>query len=380
MDDTGKAGSGDYRCESHPLDRPEQIADDWIELQGRADCSYFQSWGWIGTWLRQFCGDLQPRVLKVWSAKRLIGMGVFIPRTLVRRHFIRSRAAFLNEYPFDGKNMVIEYNGMLSERGCESAVYSGLTRFLGEAYRDVEEFRFGAIDEQHRLAVRENTASGSFRQICLEESISYQVDLGAFGQGIDGYLKSLGKNRRGQIRRAIRLYEEQGGLELEEAGNLDEALVFLNELKALHSRSWLARGKKGSFANPLWEEFHRQLVEERFEHGEIQLLRLSSGSSSIGYLFNYLWRGRVYVLQSGFRFPADRRLMPGYVVHAFSIVHNKGKGMSVYDFMHGDSLYKRMLSNQSKKLYWIALQRRSLKFRIENGVVELVRKFRGFPA
>ncbi len=377
MGDTNKAEPGDYRCESHPLDCPGQIAGDWIALQSRADCSYFQSWGWIGSWLEQFTGDLQPTVVKIRSAERLVGMGVFVPGTLVRRRFIRSRAAFLNEYPFDGKNMVIEYNGVLSEQGCEGPVYSELIRFLEEEWQAIGAVPFGSIGEQHRPAVRVNMESDLSRQICLQRHVSFQVDLGAFEEGIDGYLKSLGKNRRGQIRRALRLYEEQGELKLESAKSADEALVFLDELKTLHNRSWQARGKKGSFANPLWEKFHRDLVQKRFEHGEIQLLRLSSDSSSIGYLFNYIWRERVYVLQSGFRFSADRRLTPGYVVHALAIVYNKERGMSVYDFMHGDSLYKRMLSTQSTKMYWIALQRHSLKFRLENGVVGLVRKLRG---
>ena len=42
-----------YRTESCVLKHPEELGQAWLDLQDRADCSYFLSWGWIGTWLRQ---------------------------------------------------------------------------------------------------------------------------------------------------------------------------------------------------------------------------------------------------------------------------------------------------------------------------------------
>jgi CelD/BcsL family acetyltransferase involved in cellulose biosynthesis len=65
--------------------------------------------------------------------------------------------------------------------------------------------------------------------------------------------------------------------------------------------------------------------------------------------------------------------MPGYVTHALAIVRNKQKGMHVYDLMHGDALYKRMLCNRTETLHWLVLQRRRLKFRLEDLAVKAVR-------
>ena len=125
---------------------------------------------------------------------------------------------------------------------------------------------------------------------------------------------------------------------LEAAKSTDEALQFFNELKELHTRRWNKKGLSGSFGNPLWEQFHRSQIAQRFPEGEIQILRISNNSGSLGYLYNYIWRKRVYVVQSGFDIPKDNRLIPGYVTHSLAIVYNKKKGMHTYDFMYGSSL------------------------------------------
>jgi len=64
----------EYRDESHIVKSPEDIKQEWLGLQERATCSYFQSWGWIGKWLEQIATGLQPIVIKVWSGKDLIGI------------------------------------------------------------------------------------------------------------------------------------------------------------------------------------------------------------------------------------------------------------------------------------------------------------------
>ena len=68
--------------------------------------------------------------------------------------------------------------------------------------------------------------------------------------------------------------------------------------------------------------------------------------------------------------------MPGYVTHVLAIVHNHQRGMTGYDFLHGDDLYKRVLSNKQQKLYWIVLQRNRLKFSIEGLLLRCVRAWR----
>ena len=250
-----------------------------------------------------------------------------------------------------------------------------------------DELFFSAVAEETDRALRSarhvyEAHGGRYRR--LEESGSWAVDLGRVGPGVDGYLAGLGKNRRAQLRRSLRLYRESGPLRLEEAGSLVQAWDFLAGLKSLHTRRWQAKGRGGVFANPRWEQFHRAVIGAGFPAeanfataargvGEIQLLRVVCGERVLGYLYNIVWRRQVYVLQTGFETVEDRRLMPGYVVHALAIVHNRDKGMLRYDLMHGDSLYKRLLCNHSSTLHWVVLQRRRYRFVLEELAVKTVR-------
>ena len=79
--------------------------------------------------------------------------------------------------------------------------------------------------------------------------------------------------------RARRLYAAIGPLSLRAASSADEALAMLEQLKALHQKSWRRRGQPGCFATPIFETFHRDLIRDRFRSGEIQLLRAAAGRS-----------------------------------------------------------------------------------------------------
>ena len=342
-------------------------------MQKRACCSYFQAWGWIRTCLVQIAIDLQPVVVKVWLNGQLVGIGLFVSRDIKRRVIFHSRAMLLNEYPFDGRNMVIEYNGLLVARGCETAAYKKTIQFLLHEFNEHDEFMFGAVTEDTCFDSLFKMQINDAKLFIKESSQTWFVDLARIPDDIDEYLASMSKNRRAQIRRSIRLYENQGSLQINEAQNIEEAQSFFDGLKELHTKRWLSKGQPGSFANPRWEAFHRALIQNRFDTGEIQLLRVGNGSVVIGYLYNFVWQKHVYVLQTGFGDSADKRLMPGYVTHVLAIVYNRSKGMTVYDFMHGDNLYKKLLCNNSQKLLWVVLQRRRLSFVVEEFAVGIVR-------
>ena len=75
-----------YRTESSIIKHANDIKGPWLDLQSHADYSYFQSWGWIETWLNQIAIDLQPVAVKVWFDESLIGIGLFVSRDIKRRN------------------------------------------------------------------------------------------------------------------------------------------------------------------------------------------------------------------------------------------------------------------------------------------------------
>ncbi|MDT8282907.1 MAG: GNAT family N-acetyltransferase [Gammaproteobacteria bacterium] len=365
-----------YRVESSEISDVKEMEKIWLELQERADCSFFQSWGWIGTWLQQIAAELSPQVVTVSQGAETVGLGIFISKNVKRHYLINSQSLFLNEAPFDGKNMVIEYNGLLAANGCESVVYAHTLPFLLQSFPAVDEFFFGAMRSVNELEAAVKSNQQTVKYICQQESIARSVDLKKIGDNLDDYLASISKNRRLQIKRSLRLYDEISPVQINEAETIEQALQYFDGLKVLHTNRWQHSGRTGSFANSDWERFHRALISDCFDRGEIQLLRVNNGHGDIGYLYNFIWRNRVYVLQTGFAMTQDKRLMPGYVTHVLAVLHNKNKGLEVYDLMHGDDLYKKLLCNQEQMLYWAVVQRKRLKFALEETARSLLRKFR----
>ena len=238
-----------YRIESCILKHPEELRQAWLDLQERADCSYFLTWGWIGTWLQQIAITLSPVAVMVWHDEQLVGLAVFVPRNIKRRIAFRASALFLHEYPFDRNNMVIEYNGLLAARGHESAVYAEIVGHLLRDFKQYDEFHFGAIAEGPDLDNLQQAAGSHARLLINDESTAWQVDLKALEPGMDGFLATLSKNRRTQLRRSLRLYEEQGPLRLDEAQHMEQALDFFDGLKVLHTERRQLKGEGGAFAN-----------------------------------------------------------------------------------------------------------------------------------
>lgn len=78
---------------------------------------------------------------------------------------------------------------------------------------------------------------------------------------------------------------------------------------------------------------------------------------TIGYLYNFVYEGRVLLYQSGFNYQAGtaNAYRPGVVSHYYAIVYNASQNMLKYDFLAGDDAYKRGLSTGSEKMYWLRL-------------------------
>ena len=365
-----------YSITAHHLDDAGELESEWLELQKKSYCSYFQSWGWIGNWLQQIAFDLKPVVIKVWLDDCLVGAGGFVSRKFTRRALFRSSALFLNDYPFDGKNMVIEYNGLLAAKGHEQAVYEQAVKYLIDTCDNYDEYYFNAVQRSKTTDILTSRTGTGITSIINKRSCTWSVALDTVPSGVSGVLSTLSKNRRGQVRRSIRVFEEQGPIQVVEADTVEDALSYLDRLKSLHTQRWQSRGGEGAFAKPAWERFHRALVKNRFNHGEVQLLKVYNSVGEIGYLYNYIWRGHLYVMQTGFIASNRNYMMPGYVTHVFAIAFNKARGISVYDLLHGEDLYKQILCNTSHELLWIVLQRRRFRFKLEKLAVAIVRRFR----
>lgn len=351
---------------------------EWRDLETRADRAFFLSWTWIGTWLETF--TVSPWVIRVCdSSNRVIGLGIFSEASETRKKIIRAKQLRLHETGDPEQDVItIEYNTILAERGMEQAVWFAAMKALNgqDAPKWDEVIVGGATDAEAAL----------FSQLGLTvhrraEAASAFVDLaGLREKGIvdaDGYIATLGKSTRAQIRRSMKLYRKRGELELDVAGSLSEAREFLAELSPHHEAKWNAAGQRGATQKEEYMRFHTRMIERAYApdcSNGVEFLRARAGDHSFGWLYNFVDRGRVLFYLSGFVFEDDNKLKPGLVTHALAIEHHLQAGMEAYDFMGGENRYKSSMGQKGPDVVAYALQRKTLPMMLERAARELKAK------
>ena len=182
--------------------------------------------------------------------------------------------------------------------------------------------------------------------------------------GDRSFLETLSGSTGTRVRKNRRLYEELlGPLKVQPAGNVDEALQFFGAMRDLHLARWNAKGEQTSLSSPRVIEFHENLIRRLWSAGLVNLLRVGTDDMPIGYLYNFVVDGKVFFMQSGFKYEPDGSRSPGMLAHALAIEHYRQRGMREYDFLAGDSRYKRSLSNAHRELRWTVLYRDQLRAR-----------------
>jgi CelD/BcsL family acetyltransferase involved in cellulose biosynthesis len=202
---------------------------------------------------------------------------------------------------------------------------------------DLRRLRCGdpAADEL-AVAFGAHLASDGWSVVREREEVCPVLDL-APGLDFEGYLGTLGKKDRHEVRRKVRRAEAAGEARLERStdpvGDLDE---FID----LHQKRW---GADGLFpATPGGDQsraFFRGLFEHCGPDGLIALHFLTVGGRRVAAGIWFDDGQTLYFYNAGVD-PEARDLSPGVVLVARSIEMAMQAGRSRFDFLRGDEPYK----------------------------------------
>lgn len=348
----------------------DELATQWQKLEEDALHSYFLSWGWISTWLTTLPDSIRPIVLTAKYNGNLVGLALIVFGKQSRRGLlVPSNIAVVNEtgLPYYD-HLVIEYNEFLVAEKYLYEVSAAFVGYLLDKFNNWNEIIIRAVDSNSPL-----TDPGLYEKYQLNLKVnndtpSWYVDLHELRDEGVQYLDCLSRNTRYQIRRAIRECEKRGSIELSAARSTKEAKEFLYRLAEFHQISWNSKGQPGCFSNQFFIDFHRLLIERRFDHGEIQFLRICIDEAELGYLYNFVKDDCVYYYQSGFNYEMGEKLKPGLISHCKAIQYNLEQGRSVYDFLASKDRYKRSLATNSNSLLDVSLQKLLMRYKVEDGV------------
>lgn len=125
---------------------------------------------------------------------------------------------------------------------------------------------------------------------------------------------------------------------------------------------------------PFIHDFVTRLVENAHDSGVVDVIRSQDAGKTVGFSVNFLHNGDVLNYQTGFCEPQGKTHKPGLTCHAAAILYYAKKGYQRYNFLAGDSQYKRSLSTDSDTLYWSVVQRKNLKLEMERKLRKLLNR------
>jgi CelD/BcsL family acetyltransferase involved in cellulose biosynthesis len=169
----------------------------------------------------------------------------------------------------------------------------------------------------------------------------------------DAYLGSLDSKQRREVSRKLRRAEAADltttvvGPDEDVDAAVDRFLDLLQK-STFEKRDWLNDGRRALF---------HDVARAAQAAGTLQLLFCGVEGRAAAALFNFDYRGRVWVYNSGLDPAAFAALSPGVVLTAAAIERAITLGRAEFDFLRGDEEYKYRFGAIDQPIYRLTLQR-----------------------
>jgi CelD/BcsL family acetyltransferase involved in cellulose biosynthesis len=169
----------------------------------------------------------------------------------------------------------------------------------------------------------------------------------------DAYLESLDSKQRREVSRKLRRAEASDmttavvGPDEDVDAAVDRFLDLLQK-STFEKRDWLNDGRRALF---------HEVARAAQAAGTLQLLFCGVEGRTAAALFNFDYRGRVWVYNSGLDPAAFAALSPGVVLTAAAIERAIALGRAEFDFLRGDEEYKYRFGAVDQPIYRLSLRR-----------------------
>ena len=338
-------------------DELECLQSDWEKLSAAdARASVFSSWTWQSSWWQQY-GNLPGTSRELYVLVARCGetgetLGI-LPTYIEQTRIMRSVPVRTIALVGTGGDTSPDYLNPLASPGCHDAVDKAFARSLAELPWSVMSFHDLGADSGFRDALVESLADRGIHHDSGQSADIAWIDL---PDDWPGYLASLSSNRRYQIRSQRRKFESAGDTRFyvwQDAGQLDQAV---DKLIELHLKRWQDRAADHAFASRNYVDFHRAVMHDLLEKGQLRLYCLELDGELVAMLYCYCWKSGIYFFQAGFD-PDYEKLRVGNVVMAYALEHAIEEGHHVFDMLKGDYRYKRSLAKQRNQTWYVSATR-----------------------
>ena len=304
---------------------------------------------WMLPWWDVFgsCGRRTLRSIAFFEGDHLVGFAPLVSRPHLYRPGIPFRRL---ETLASGEDRADEtcsdYLGIIAERDREGELASAFAEALSSgACGGWDEILLPAMSGEGPLPVMLRDALLA-RGLYVSLKDSAPAAYVPLPRTWDAYLSALKPNKRSQLKKSLRTFEEwaDGPPVIARVRFPSELAEGKRILLALHRERWSAEGSEGVFASPRFAAFHDRVMSEMFAAGMLDLGWLSVRGEPIAAFYNLRHAGKIYFYQSGRNLEVPAEVRVGVAMHAYLIRAAIEEGLREYDFLAGTSQYKMSLA------------------------------------
>ncbi len=360
LPDTTDRARGTLRAERRPFDAFSR--EDWDRIAARTPwATVFSYWAFHRAWWDAYAANAHAETLAIVPADAPSGADPVAIVPLMHRHEVEPSDALTHTRMRHGRDLALtpvaptdtavffgasyhaDYATILASPSDLPAVAAATAAYLAGPDADewdvVDLRRLRCADpagDQLAAALGALEMANAWTLTVEREDVCPVVTFPG-GVDIDGFLSTLGKKERHEIRRKVRRAQAVGEIRLEDSA---DPLADLETFIALHQKRW---GDDGLFpATPGGEQsrvFIRRLFELFGQDGPLRLTFLTVGGRCIASGIHFETADCLLYYNAGVD-PDARDLSPGVLmIHAY-VARALANGTRRMDFLRGNESYK----------------------------------------
>ncbi|MGI9611752.1 MAG: GNAT family N-acetyltransferase [Acidimicrobiales bacterium] len=309
-------------------------------LEASSSRSIFLTRDWLDSWFDCFGSEHDIVNLAVREGADVIGavpMVVTRPTSLLEPRRLR----IAGQRPTTGEHL-----DLVAAEGRETSVARAAADALTGTYRR----RWDVLTIQRTL--EDSPVLAAFADALREAGCRVQlVSTGpspyiTLPPTFDELLAAKSKNFRSQVRQARNRLRRLGSVEVRRVGEHIELEEGFEELLRLHRARWQGGS---SFDTEAKIAFHRQLSMRLVDRDRLYLSLLSIDGTTIGARYDFVYGGKIWCIQGGWD-PEYAAARPGMYLTEDVVSWGASKGLEEYDFLGGESDYKKRWSTGERML------------------------------
>jgi hypothetical protein len=351
-------------------DQRARVMSEWKQLeQSLAPVAISCSAAWVECWLDHF-GNLIRHQFVIARRGDVTKAVLLLTTDLGDRRSLLPITTwhFGTAGELDRDSVCVEYNDWLCVPAEKDAVLSALLNsrepsLAGDRWKLDG---FAAIDLP-------DTVSAEAGWQC-DRRLARYLDLRTIRESGRELITFFGDSTRKHIRQNIRDY---GQIQTEWTDTVAAAHAAFDEQIALHQERWTLVGEPGCYASRRFTAFHRELIDRLVPTGQMTVVRVRAGDTTLGASQLLMDRGRILVYQGG-RLANSGKHSPGLITDYMCMLESLRRGYDAFDFMAGDSQHKQRMTTHSAPLVWAEKRLPGWKLPVLDALRSLKRNAQGW--